>query len=274
MGNRKSLANQMRMKNIANLASDMPGKKRRRNNDDDTFGANDNDWEAYRVIQKEDVSDDDEAGRDDLDAALGEVERQLLAHDPLFTEEHTRDAETDWTKSLMHAFLRGPWPFDPESQREAHQVHLNVERIRVPEVVFQPSMAGLDQAGVAEIAGSVLAQRLRDHPRLEDVLKDVFLTGGNTMFDGFEERLRRELRAVLDAEWPLRVRRARDPVLDAWRGAAAWAGEAASAAAFVTKAEYQEKGPEYIKVTIRGAPLLARELTTGEQEHDLGNSVS
>ena len=241
----------MRMKSIANLASDTPGKKRRRGGDDDTFGADDNDWGIYRTIQKDDVSDDEDerGGEGDLDAALGEVERQLLAHDPLFTEEHTREAETDWTKSLMHTFLRGPWPFDPESQREAHQVHLNVERIRVPEVVFQPSMAGLDQAGVVEIAGDILTQRLRDHPRREDVLKDVFLTGGNTTFEGFEERLARELRAVLDAEWPLKVRRAGDPVLDAWRGAARWAGEAASARAFVSRADYQEKGAEYIKVS-------------------------
>jgi actin-related protein 5 len=154
LGNRKSIANQMCMKSIANLASDTPGKKRRRGGDDDNFGADDNDWSVYRSIQKDDVSDDDEraGGRDDLDAVLGEVERQLLAHDPEFTEEHTRDAETDWTKSLMHAFLRGPWPFDPESQREMHQVHLSVERIRMPEVVFQPAMAGLDQAGVVEIA--------------------------------------------------------------------------------------------------------------------------
>jgi actin-related protein 5 len=240
----------MRMKSIANLASDTPGKKRRRGGDDDTFGADDNDWGVYRSIQKDDVSDDeDERGRDaHLDAALGEVERQLLLHDPLFTEEHTREAETDWTKSLMHVFLRGPWPYDPESQREAHQVHLNVERIRVPEVVFQPAMAGVDQAGVAEIAGGILAQRLRDHPRRDDVLKDVFLTGGNTMFEGFEERLRRELRAVLDAEWPLRVRRAADPVLDAWRGAASWASEAENKQHFVSRAEYQEKGSEYLKV--------------------------
>lgn len=79
-------------------------------------------------------------------------------------------------------------------------------------------------------------------------MKDVFLTGGNTVFQGFDDRVRTELRALLPAEALMAVRRARDPVLDAWRGAAKWAGEARSRDAFVTRAEYAEKGADYLKV--------------------------
>jgi actin-related protein 5 len=68
------------------------------------------------------------------------------------------------------------------------------------------------------------------------------------MFEGFDARLGRELRAVLHVERPLGVRRAGDPVLDAWRGAARWAGEEASKKGFVSRAEYLEKEAEYIKV--------------------------
>lgn len=237
----------MRMKSIANLASDNPAKKRRRGGDEDTFGADDADWGVYRTIVTGEGSDDED-GEEDLSTALKAIEAQLLEHDPGFTEASTRDAQSDWTKSLLHRFLRGPWPFDPESQREAHQVHLNVERIRVPEVVFQPSIAGLDQAGIVEIAGDVLTQRLPDEGVRNAVMRDVFLTGGNTMFQGFDERVRTELRALLPAEALMAVRRAKDPVLDAWRGAAKWASEARSKPAFVTRAEYAEKGADYMKV--------------------------
>ncbi|KAF2244077.1 actin-like ATPase domain-containing protein [Trematosphaeria pertusa] len=246
LGNRKSLANQMRMKSIANLASDNPTKKRRRGGaDDDTFGADDADWGVYRTIATGEQSDDEE--EEDLNKALKDIEAQLLKHDPTFTEESTREAQTDWTKSILHAFLHGPYPFDPESQKEAHQLHLNVERIRVPEVVFQPSIAGLDQAGIVEIACNILTERLADSPYRDDVLKDIFLTGGNTMFQGFEERLASELRAVLPADQELRVRRAKDCVLDAWRGAAQWAAKKESRQNFVTRADFMEKGGEYIK---------------------------
>ncbi|KAF2115838.1 hypothetical protein BDV96DRAFT_599395 [Lophiotrema nucula] len=245
LGNRKSLANQMRMKSIANLASDNPTKKRRRGGgDDDTFGADDADWGVYRTIATGEGSDDEE--EEDLNKELKNIEGQLLKHDPHFTEDSTREAQTDWTKSLLHAFLHGPYPYDPESQREAHQLHLNVERIRVPEVVFQPSIAGLDQAGIVEIASGILSERLAESYR-NDVLKDIFLTGGNTLFKGFEERLRNELRAVLPAELDMKVRQAKDSVLDAWRGAAQWAAKPASKQAFITRAEFMEKGGEYLK---------------------------
>lgn len=207
----------------------------------------------YRTIATGEASDDEEGGADeDLAASLKAVEAQLLLHDVEFTEESTRDARSDWTRSLLHRFLRGPWAFDPESQREAHQAHLNVERIRVPEVVFQPSIAGLDHAGVVEIAGDILTSRLSggggaDGGVGELLMRDIFLTGGNTTFPNFDARVRTDLRALLPSEAVMEVRRARDPVLDAWRGAARWAGEARSKPAFVSRAEWEENGGEYLR---------------------------
>lgn len=255
LGNRKSQASQMRMKHIANLASDNPnGRKRRRGGtDDDGFGADDADWMIYREIQAGRNDDDDDDEEEDLGAQLKNIEAQLLKHDPNFTEESTQEARSDWTKSLVHAFVRGPWPFDAESARESNQFHLNVERIRVPEVVFQPSIAGVDQAGIVEIVENIVMQRLAGNNARDDMLKDIFLTGGYALFQGFEERLRTELRAVLPAEVQLAVRTAKDPVLDAWKGAASWARTAESRNAFVSREEYLEKGGEYLR------------------EHNLGN---
>ncbi|KAG8631474.1 hypothetical protein KVT40_000614 [Elsinoe batatas] len=254
LGNRKSLASQMRMKSIANLASDNP-KKRRRGGDDDNFGADDADWGIYRTIGTGEGSDDEE--EEDLNATLKGVESELLKYDPDFTEQSTQEAQADWTKSIIHAFLRGPYPYDPESTKENNQFHLNVERIRVPEVIFQPAIAGIDQAGIVEITEDIVMQRLNGHSQRDAILKDVFLTGGYTMFQGFEDRLRDELRAVLPAEATLGLRKANDPILDAWKGAAAWVGDQSkSAAAFVTKEEFAEKGADYLK------------------EHNMGNAFA
>lgn len=248
LGNRKSQASQMRMKHIANLASDQPNRKRRRGgNDDDGFGADDADWMIYREIQAGRNDDEEEDEEEDLGAQLKAVEAQLLKYDPDFTEQSTQEAQKDWTKSLVHAFARGPYPYDPESAKASNQFHLNVERIRVPEVVFQPSIAGVDQAGIVEIAEDILMQRLAGNPAQNDVLKDIFLTGGYAMFRGFEDRLRSELRAVLPVDVQLGVRAANDPVLDAWKGASAWARRSESRQAFVTREEWLEKGAEYLK---------------------------
>ena len=258
LGNRKSQASQMRMKHIANLASDNPhGRKRRRGgNDDDGFGADDADWMIYREIQAGRNDDDDDDEEEDLGAQLKNIEAQLLRYDPDFTEQSTQEAQRDWTKSLVHAYLRGPWPFDAESAKESNQFHLNVERIRAPEVVFQPSIAGVDQAGIVEIAEDIVMQRLSSTQEREAILKDVFITGGYALFQGFEDRLRNELRAVLPADVQLGVRKAKDPILDAWKGAAKWAGTSESKFAFVSREEWMEKGGDYIR------------------EHNLGNVYS
>jgi actin-related protein 5 len=252
---RKSLASQMRMKSIANLASDTPAAKKRRrggNPDaDDTFGADDDDWAVYRSIGTGGTGEDDEDEDEELNRELKAIEAQLLAHDPDFEEHHTRDAQTDWSKSLLHAFLRGTRPFDPENQAEQNQMHLNVERIRVPEVVFEPSMAGLDQAGIVEIASDILLHRISNPTDRENILKDIFCTGGNTAFQGFDERLKKELIAVLPAGSNITVRKAGHATLDAWRGAAKWCGTLDQSAewrrAIVTREEYLEKGSEYLK---------------------------
>ncbi|KAK7905354.1 Actin-related protein 5 [Exophiala xenobiotica] len=249
-GNRKGIASQMRMKTLANLASDGPKRKRRGGGEyDDDFGANDEDWGVYRAVATEPASDDEEPEEDPM-VALRAVESELLQYDPDFSEKDTVEAQNDWTKSTLHAFLRGARPADPESQREANQIHLNVERIRVPEVVFQPGIAGVDQAGLVEIIEGIVTGRFSDFAQQQALLKDVFLTGGNTMFTNFEERLKRELVASVPDRLTVNVRKARDPVLDAWRGAASWWSSGARPerdAATITQAEYMEKGSDYIK---------------------------
>jgi len=262
--NRKGLASQARMKTLANLASDGPKRKRRGGGDyDDDFGANDEDWGVYRSVAKEEASDDEEP-EPDPEAELRAIEKELLEYDTNFTENDTLDAQNDWTKSLMHAFLRGPLPGGEESQREMHQLHLNVERIRVPEVIFQPSIAGVDQAGIVEIVEGIVMNRFNDPAQQRALLKDVFLTGGNTLFKNFEERLKSELTSALPTDFNTNVRAASDPVMDAWRGAATWwAGSSTSerTAATVSKAEYSEKGSDYIKVSCASLLLYRQVLT-------------
>ena len=244
------------MKTLANLASDAPGKKRRRGGDDDNFGANDEDWGVYRTVAFGDLSDDEE--EEDLDTEMRHIESQLLKYDPTFNESKTMAAQNNWRKSLMHAFLRGPRPFDTDSQQEVHQLHLNVERIRVPEVIFQPAIAGVDQAGLVDIAADMINHGISNSLDRTTILKDCFLTGGNTLFTGLKERLTKDLRSVLPVNALVRIRQARDPLLDAWRGAAQWSMEPAFKETLVTRADYFEKGSDYMKVSLCNSwPKLA-----------------
>lgn len=250
LANRKSLASQMRMKNIAALASNESGRGKRRrgatnnrgdDDPDDTFGADDGDWSIYRDIAN--ASDSEEDGEEQKE--IERLEGELLKYDVNFTLDDTREAVLDWRKSTVHLFLHGPRDFDPESQEQIHRMNLTIERIRVPEVLFQPSIAGVDQAGIVEVSDDILLHRLDEAAR-KKLLQDIFITGGQGHFKNFDERMRSELQSILPVNSPLNVRKASDPSLDAWRGMAGWSLSSEFQNCSITRADYLEKGHHYL----------------------------
>lgn len=242
LNDRKSLASQMRMKQIAGLAATNDGKRKRRN-DDDTFGMNDDDWHVYR-----DVANDSESEGEEGDTAnLRSLESELLQYDPNFTENDTIDAKADPSKSLLHAFFNGVYvPDQKRTMAMDYQLHVNVERIRAPEIIFTPSLAGIDQCGLVEMIKDILSRV--DPVQRPSVVQDFFLTGGNTLTPGFMERLEYDIPGILPAGQKINIRRANDASLDAWRGAANWAqSDSRYKDTRITRAEYDEMGGEYIK---------------------------
>lgn len=157
LNDRKSLAAQQRMKNITSLASDAPtgsSKRKRRGGDEDTFGADDDDWAIYREIRNDEDSDVSE----EETSTLTTLEDRLLTHDPNFTLENTYDSQLKRKNKLTSTFLRGYHPeWNLEDIAQQHQIHLNIERSRVPEVLWKPYLAGIDQAGIDEVASFVLS---------------------------------------------------------------------------------------------------------------------
>lgn len=88
-------------------------------------------------------------------ANLHTIEQKLLAHDPSFTTEHTHASLSSQRSALMAAFRPQYEEGDAEGKT---RVHLNVERWRVCEAWFAPSMAGVDSAGLGEVLQNVLAR--------------------------------------------------------------------------------------------------------------------
>lgn len=276
---RKSAAAQQRMKNIADLANDESGstsaasRKRRRNanstidNDpNDTFGANDDDWAVYRDISNQKI--EEELG--ETNQEILSLEEELLKFDPNFHHEDTFAASQtfDWRNLVLHKFIHGPRqnitiamqaeginPDEidnhPEIIRKNHQIHVNVERIRVPEILFQPHIAGLDQAGISEILSDLLnrsfGSSFYEGGDSLNLIRDVFVTGGLAHLPNFTTRVTNDFTSFLPVGAPIRVRTARDPIGDSWRGMQKWASSEECENSYISKADYEEYGPEYIK---------------------------
>ncbi|KAJ1810850.1 Nuclear actin-protein involved in chromatin remodeling, partial [Coemansia sp. RSA 2598] len=263
LNDRRSHASQMRMRNIADLAanesngaagggSGAAGSKRRRRGDqDDDFGAEDDDWNIYRDISKEEEAEDDEEDEVELE----KYDKQLQQYAPDYLESLDRAARAKIEGTTMYRFTEGcqpailekpAAPYKPDNATivarvaREYQLHLNVERIRVPEIIFRPSLVGLDQAGLLETVEGIIK-----HAGRASLVNNVFVTGGGfAQLPGILERLERDIRSIVPANTPIAVRRAADPLRDAWRGAALWSVNEADEfrSSRMTKQDYLELG--------------------------------
>jgi actin-related protein 5 len=164
--NRKSFISQARMKTMASMMGEdnltKSGRARKRKNagppggdeeEDDGFGENDGDWMVYH-----DIKDNEEAEEEEDQQKLEHYENLLLQYDENFMREEDRELEKRKT-SPVYRLLYGPKGYlDLEDLKSQHQLRLNVERIRIPEILFQPHMIGVDQAGVMEVLTTVIQQ--------------------------------------------------------------------------------------------------------------------
>ncbi|KAJ1737909.1 Nuclear actin-protein involved in chromatin remodeling [Coemansia sp. Benny D160-2] len=260
LNDRRSHASQVRMRNIADLAANegkvAGGKRRRRGDQDDDFGAEDNDWDVYRDISKEEDAEEDEED----EAEMAKYNKLLEMHAPDYLESLDRTARAAIENTTMYRFMEGCQPAILEkpaapqkidnativsrAARE-YQLHLNVERIRVPEIIFRPGLVGIDQAGLVETFDGVFRQVKRN-----SLASNIFVTGGGfSQVSGIVSRLQKDIQSIMPVNTPIKVTRAADPLLDAWRGAAQWSVKEpeAFAAGSITRQDYQEYGGEYLQ---------------------------
>lgn len=87
---------------------------------EDNFGMNDDDWDVYKKIRRDQGDSDSEEEQE----KLAEYETVLREHDPQFENEDEKDEIS-------------------RDSPEWYQLHLAMERIRVPEIYFQPSIIGV-----------------------------------------------------------------------------------------------------------------------------------
>lgn len=131
---------------------------------------------------------------------------------------------------------------------EDFQIVIGVERFRCPEILFQPNMVGVDQAGLDEMVGV----SLRRLSTVDDAVKDrisnsILVTGGSTLFPGLVPRLEAGIRQIRPYLSPLKVVRASDPISDAWRGAATYAASSQFATQTFSMQDYYEKGESWLR---------------------------
>ncbi|KAI3653551.1 hypothetical protein MP228_001498 [Amoeboaphelidium protococcarum] len=242
-----SSSSRKRLKTLAKLAvqdsDDNPFQSKQQ---DDGFGMDDKDWDVYRKVQKENTAeqDADEDEEDQIQTELAEIEQKLMSYDPEYVSEEE--------KQLL-AIKQSLWyklKFDQdEDQYDYYGIKLSSDRYKVPEILFQPHLMGSESAGLSEMCSTLAKVYESDLDKLQ-MMSNVFITGGNTMYRGFDQRLFNDLRQIVLCDVPVKVYHAQDSILDAWRGASKWALDHLTnknQKVFITRKQYEECGADYLQ---------------------------
>ena len=120
------------------------GQEEKANQAPDNFGADDDDWDVYREVRRGDQNSEEEA---EDQVALQELEDQIAEMDPKFG-------------LLLYSSTKAPTESD-------YQVRLQTERYRGSEILFQPSIVGLESEGITEILENIITQLGSCAERLE-----------------------------------------------------------------------------------------------------------
>ncbi|KAM4553422.1 actin-related protein 6 [Fundulus diaphanus] len=114
------------------------------------------------------------------------------------------------------------------------------ERFAVPEMLFHPSDIGIQEMGIPEaIVHSVqsLPEEMQPH-----FYQNIVLTGGNSLFAGYRERLEAELRSLVPAHLPVSVFLPENPVCYSWEGGKLLAHSPDYEEMVVMREDYEENG--------------------------------
>ena len=124
-------------------------------------------------------------------------------------------------------------------------ISLSNECVAVPELLFYPSDAGVEQGGLgAAVAESVAACAPYMHALLYE---HIIVLGGSSQFPGLIERLESEIRQRAPDEYVVRIRRSNEPLTTAWCGGSCLSIDPSFPNVSVTKREYDEWGHNIFK---------------------------
>lgn len=124
-------------------------------------------------------------------------------------------------------------------------ITIGEERFRCPEVLFNPSIIGMEALGIHEsIYRSI---RKCDIDIRKDLYGNVVLSGGTTMFPGFADRLAKELTALRPTSAvKIKVIAPPERKYSVWIGGSILASLSTFQRMWITKEEYQETGPSLV----------------------------
>jgi len=118
------------------------------------------------------------------------------------------------------------------------------ERFRCPEVLFQPSMIGMEQQGIHQLTFQSIMKC--DVDIRKDLYANIVMSGGTTMFKQIDIRLQNEMKALAPQSMTIKIVAPPERKYSVWIGGSILASLSTFEEMWVTKDEYDESGPSIV----------------------------
>lgn len=161
----------------------------------------------------------------------------------------TTTAESDLVKTMKEEIgyvAPNPTEIDEKDANTQYQlpdgqtVNLGSERHQSPEILFNPSIIGSEELGVADV---LVKSILKSDIDLRSTLfSQIVLSGGSTMLPGFGDRMLYEVRSRCPSHTRIRISAPPDRMHSTYVGGSILASLATFKTMWVTRAEYEEHG--------------------------------
>jgi len=118
------------------------------------------------------------------------------------------------------------------------------ERFRCPEVLFKPSLIGMEQQGVHELTFQSIMKC--DVDIRKDLYGNIVMSGGTTMFPHVDQRLKKEIEALAPPSMTIKIVAPPERKYSVWIGGSILSSLSTFEEMWVTKEEYDESGPSIV----------------------------
>jgi actin len=123
-------------------------------------------------------------------------------------------------------------------------ITIGSERFRCPEVLFQPSMTGLESVGIHETTFNSIMKC--DVDIRKDLYSNIVLSGGTTMFPGIADRMGKEITALAPSSMKIKVVAPPERKYSVWIGGSILSSLSTFQQMWISKSEYDESGPSIV----------------------------
>ena len=132
------------------------------------------------------------------------------------------------------------------STPDGMELKISNERFTSPEILFQPSLCGVDAPGtsqmIADVSNSV------DEVVRGQLAATVLRAGGSTMFEGYQERVKGDLMRLLPPHISFHVNAPISRKISAWVGCSIISSVSTFSQLWISRQEYEEEGPSVFAI--------------------------